>query len=407
MAAHPASMPVTTPAPPRGVGHYERVWWFGILTLALFGWLAQTFIAWRPSTGDPWYGFLKSASTELLIFTVGIGLGLVWMGLGSVARWKLAGHSLVIAVLLLLAVLLFGVEVNGAKRWLSIMGYSFQPLEFAKLAVVLGFAWTFAPVREAELETLRDRAGYLLILLACMLLLVFVQPNISGTAILFSLMWLLAWPAGIRPLALIIIATLVMSAGLVYVKNDPERSRRLNSATGTVADHDLETKAESYQPDLAAFAIARGGLFGVGPGRSQVRHTLPASESDFIFAILVEEYGLIGGLLIIAVLAGAILYTLFLGSQIDNRFLQFIALGIALHWALQILLHLQVNLGGVTTGVPLPFFSKGGSAGLVIGMEVALIALVARMADRQPHFAPSSARTGVRPTPAPVPVQGS
>lgn len=407
MATNAASMPVATPTPPRGVGHYERVWWFGILTLALFGWLAQTFIAWRPSAGDPWYGFLQSASTELLIFSGGLLLGLVWMGIGSVARWTLAGHSLVFAVLLLLCVLLFGVENNGAKRWLSIFGYSFQPLEFAKLAVILGAAWTFAPVRDADLETMRDRGGFLLMLITCMLILVFVQPNISGAAILFSLVWLLAWPAGIKPVALVLIAALIIGGGFLYVKNDPERNRRVNAATGEVAAHDLETKAESYQAEQAAFAIARGGLIGVGPGRSQVRRTLPASESDFIFAILVEEYGLIGGFIIIGVLAASILYILFLASHLDNRFMQFIALGIALHWALQILLHLQVNLGGVTTGVPLPFFSAGGSAGLVIGMEVSLIALVARMADRLPRFAPATDRAGVRRTPGPAPVRGS
>ncbi|MCG3151580.1 MAG: putative lipid II flippase FtsW [bacterium] len=388
-----SALPPHTATMPQRAGTWERLWWSCVLPLIGFGWLAQTIISARPMPGAPWWQLFTSAGLELGLFVFGIVVGSIGRLLSPEAWRKVAGSTLVAAVILLGWAKLQGASVNGADRWIFIFGMSFQPLEFAKLAVILSGAWAFAAVGDCTQEEQSVRVGGWLFYCGLILLLVFVQPNLSGTALLGVLMFVLAWVGGISQrilFGLLLIAVLLLG---LYVGNDGERGRRWQSFSGNAAAHDLDTRAESYQADQAAFAMARGGWFGVGPGRSELRYALPQHDSDFIFAILVEEYGFLGGVCIILALGGIIAYVLWLGGAIENRVLQLVALGIAVHWGLQVLIHLQVNLGGYTTGVPLPFFSKGGSAALVVGMEVALVAMVAQAADRVIRIAQQPATT--------------
>lgn len=386
LSPHTATMP-------QRAGTWERLWWNCVLPLIGFGWLAQTFISTRPLPGAPWWQVFTSAGLELGLFVIGIVVGSIGRLLAPPSWRTVAGSSLTAAIFMLVYAKLQGATINGADRWIFAFGLSFQPLEFAKLAVILSGAWAFAAVGDCSQEEQGERVGWWLFCCGLILLFVFVQPNLSGTSLLGILMFVLAWVGGVSRrilIGLFIIAVLFLGW---HVGNDGERGRRWQSFSGNAAAHDLDARAESYQADQAAYAMARGGWFGVGPGRSELRYALPQHDSDFIFAILVEEYGFLGGAFIILALGGIIAYVLWLGGVIENRFLQLIALGIAVHWGLQVLIHLQVNLGGYTTGVPLPFFSKGGSAALVIGMEVALVAMVAQAADRVTRIAQQPAMT--------------
>lgn len=364
-------------------GGREAGWWVATLALALGGWVAQTLVTFNPSRGTAPFGHLLQSSHELIYLVVGLACGYAFRIASPDGRRRLAYTVLWVSLGLLAWVFFYGFTTNGAQRWIRIGGFSFQPLELAKLGVIVSGAAYFAPAIKPTAEAFATQTYRVAIGWITIFGFVVLQPNISGAIILAALMMGMAWAGGIPRRLLMIVGILGVLVFGIYIARDPERSQRMQAMhAGAAASHDL--RAENYQKDQAAFAIAQGGWLGTGAGHSTVKRTLPASESDFIFAILVEEYGILGGLAVILAMAGIFVAVLHLSAACPDRFLQFIGLGIALHWGFQALVNLQVNLGGVTTGVPLPFFSKAGSAALVLGIELALVALIAATVDRKP-----------------------
>lgn len=402
------SRPMVSPPPQRvapmqqppiqavGPGPRETAWWLGALTLLALGWLSQTLIAFRPNPDLTWTQQLPRYAIELLIPLVGIAVGLALRRLSPAGWQKFAPSLLMVAMFVLVICKFQGQTVNGADRWVNLGFVRFQPLELAKLAIILSAAALFAPLpapdcspREAR-ERQSERGGFFLMIYALILFLVLVQPNISGVILLLAILITLALAGGMPFRSLLLLGCVLGIAGGFFLLRDPERGGRIMAALyehKEGATLSYEQQQERHQPKLARYAIAGGGIFGKGPGRSEVKYSLgEAASTDFVFAILVEEYGLIGGAAIIIVLGLGVLLLLLWSAQCESRFFQLVGLGIAAHLGYQILVHLSVNLGGVTTGVPLPFFSKGGSAAFILGIELALGGYIAALVDRSPSF---------------------
>lgn len=284
------------------------------------------------------------------------------------------------------------VEVNGATSWLAVGPITVQPSEYAKLAAVLVTAWYIE--RKGTRWGLLDWIGYMAwfgVLTAA----IAVQPDLGTAVVLVGLVVATLFASGIdwKVLAAgILLGIIAFSYAVQEFDHARERIEVWRNPWAYSRD-------AGYQNVQAQIAIARGGLFGVGFGSSlyKLDDRLPEAESDFVFAIMAEELGLVGTLAIIAVMCLFFWRGYVIASRAKDLFQRVIAIGVTSWMAVQSIVNIGVVLGVLpNTGVPLPFFSAGGSsftallagAGLVIGVS---------MRERvNPEGEQTHARTGTR-----------
>jgi len=314
---------------------------------------------------------------------------LLWAGLGFVALVvallfplrilrKLTPLILIISYALLLFVLLphVGTEVNGSRSWLRFGGLSFQPSEFAKLALLLYLA-AFVANREDHISHFRK--GFLppLLVGGSTAFLVLLENDLGTAAILLGTTLVVLYLAGANYRHLTLVGTLAALGVALAIVFVPYRVKRLFAFLDPWSD----PQDRGYHLIQSLYAIAHGHLTGVGLGYgTQKAYYLPYAHNDFIFAVVLEELGAIGGALLLFLLAFLVLRIAFLGSRVDDPFARILAYGIAASLSIQTMF----NLGGVTgllpiTGVTLPFISYGGSS-LVLSLgEIGLALAVSRL----------------------------
>jgi len=321
---------------------------------------------------------------------------LIWCGLGVTVcavlasvdylHWRrLAWVLYALAVVLLVLVLVpgIGIRVNGASRWLGYGDLRVQPSEFGKLALIVLLAW-YGDQRARQLATLRGLLGPGLAV-GVLLGLVFLEPDVGTTALMAALALALLLVAGV-PWRLVIPAGLCGLTALgLFVWQDPVRAQRVFSWLALE-----ETKlGTGFQPYQAMLALGSGGWTGLGLGNSrQKMGFVPEHHTDFIFAILGEELGLVGTMLVLLAY-GTILWC---GLRIALRARETFGLLLAMGVTLWISLQAAINIGVVTStlpnkGLPLPFISYGGSSLVAMLAAVGLLLSVAR---RAPVPAPRS-----------------
>jgi cell division protein FtsW len=302
---------------------------------------------------------------------------LFWAVLGGAALWvalridyrrleKLMVPALVLAAVLLILVLMppFGQSINGTRRWFRVGPVSFQPVEVAKLALVIYLAAFLARRREQLQDFWR---GFLPPLMVATPLagLVLLQPDLGNgltlVAVTFGLLFLAGTPW--HHLALIIVAALPALVGLVIMA--PYRLRRIMA----FLDPWQDPRGSGFQIIQSYLAIGSGGPLGRGIGESRQKlFYLPESHTDFIFAIVSEELGFVGATAMLALFAVFIWRGLRIGLRSPEPFGAYLALGITVLIATQTIVNLGVVTGLLPTkGLPLPFVSFGGSA-LVVTM---------------------------------------
>jgi cell division protein FtsW len=342
-------------------------------------------------TGDAFYYFYRQVMFALL--GIGIGAGVYCVPLIAWARLHLLLYLL--AVLLLAAVLLpgIGVEVNSARRWIDVGVFRLQASEPARLALII-FIANYIARRQAPLQhTMR---GMLLPLAAMMLpcLLLLLEPDFGATAILMGVVFLMLFLGGARVsyyLGLVAVA----ATGLAYIAvAAPYRLKRLLNFTNPWAD----VENGGWQLAQSLIAVGRGEWTGVGLGNSvQKLLYLPEMHTDFIFAILAEELGLFG-ILVLLVLFGVVVWRgLAIGRAAEDAgrlFPAFLAYGLTGWIGLQALINMAVNLGLLPTkGLTLPLLSYGGSSLLTVCAMVGLLLRV-DYENRSGAFAVTSAEDG-------------
>ena len=291
------------------------------------------------------------------------------------AAWPFYGVS----ILLLLSVLLFGESVNGAKRWINIAGLQFQPSEIAKFTLILLFARLtkgFGPsAKEFRYGVLGFGAALLGILvplalekhLSAILLMgmvAVVMMYIAGT----DPKWLLAGMAGAVVFVVVYISLMGYAGDRVSAWLHPEQDP---SDTG-------------YQILQSLYAIGSGGVLGLGLGKSRQKYLyLPFQYNDYIFAIICEELGLVGALLIVALFALLILRGYWIALHAQDRFSTVLAAGLITLIAVQTILNLCVVTNLLpSTGIALPFFSYGGTALAVNLGEMGILLSISRYRER-------------------------
>jgi cell division protein FtsW len=249
-----------------------------------------------------------------------------------------------------------GSSAGGARRWIDLGIINFQPTEMAKFSVVLYLSSWF-------IHRERRRFFSFLILLGLLMFLVIMQPDMGTAIILFSLSIIVYFLAGIETFYLIFLIPAALIGFFFLVQISPYRVRRLLA----FLDPSRDPLGVSYHINQILISLGGGGLFGKGLGASRQKYLfLPEAHTDSIFAIIAEEFGFIGSMVIIGAFFILILNIYRVIARVPDRFGKLLAGGIFAYFCMQIVINLSgmVNLLPLT-GVPLPFISYGGSNLLV------------------------------------------
>ena len=325
--------------------------------------------------GSSWYQFKRQ---------------LIWVALGTVAmvvimrvdyrRWRrYTNLLLVVALGLMVAVMVpgLGVNVNGSSRWLGFGQFRVQPSELAKLAVLM-FAADLLARRADRVDNLKLTLRPVLVVFAVFAVLLMMQPNLGTTILLGSIVFVMLFVSGVavKPL----VGSFGAGAGLAVVAAvaEPYRFRRLMAFLNPWKD----PQNTGYQTIQSQIAAAHGGLTGSGIGHSIAKFGfLPYAQTDFIFAIVADELGFIGAVLLIALFIAVGVVGVRIALHAPDRYGMLLATGITT-W---VLFQAFVNIGAVVgvlpiTGVPLPFVSFGGSSLVVVLAAMGIELSIARQA---------------------------
>ncbi|MDH3293384.1 MAG: putative lipid II flippase FtsW [Acidimicrobiia bacterium] len=313
---------------------------------------------------------------------------LTWAGLGAIgfivgARIdyrvvrRLAGPGMIVAILLLILVLLpgVGVTVNGSQRWIEIEGFRLQPSEFAKLAMVVFVADLLAR-RERRMDRPELTIRPVMLALGVLSALIVVQPKLGTPLVLAAVACLMLFVAGAKLPNLLAWTGVLAVLGTIAAFAESYRKDRLTSFLDPWANAD----DTAFQLIQSRVGIASGGVGGVGLGASRAKWGfLPEAHSDFIFAIVAEEVGLLGASAVILAFVLIAFFGVRAALGAPDRFGMLLAAGITIWLVFQAFLNIGIVIGVLpTTGEPLPFLSYGGSSMITTLTAAGLLTGVAR-----------------------------
>lgn len=314
-----------------------------------------------------------------------LAIGYPTMLLLSMLNYRVIQRANVIAlgvsILLLIAVLLWGRDLNGGKRWLYIGPISVQPSEIAKFGMMI-FMCAYMSKHRNEMTSFRNGMLPMLIVIGFISGLIILQPNMSMAVIVAFLGVVLLFLGGcdIKPLLVVGILGLILVVILAFAQ--PYRVARMTSFRNPEAD----PQGSGYQLLQSFYAIGSGGFFGKGLNNSyQKMLYMTYGESDFIFAILCEEFGFVGGTIIILLYAYIVFRGMMISMRCRNRFGSLLAAGISIVFGFQVFVNVAVVTGLMpTTGQALPFISAGGTQLLVFLAAMGVLLNISR--DVNPNY---------------------
>lgn len=298
----------------------------------------------------------------------------LWAVLSLVAMWFLANFDyhklgkfsniiLGTAGVFLLLVLLIGVEVKGGKRWIDLGFISFQPSEIAKVALIIWFSYNLGKEDDPLENFVTGLVPYLgMMALACGL--VIAEHHFSATLVIALVCLGILFVAGARMKHLIPIGLIAGVLGFIAVYTSEYRWKRVTAFLDPFADK----LGNGWQIVQSLYAIGSGGIFGLGLGQSRQKFSyIPEPHNDFIFSILCEELGLIGAILVILLFVVLIWRGVRISLAAPDKFGSYLSIGIMMLVAFQVLINIAVVTSSMpVTGMPLPFFSYGGTSLLIL-----------------------------------------
>ena len=308
-------------------------------------------------------------ATRQIIFTVpalGVMLAVSFLDSREIRRMSLI--MLCLMLVLMVAVLYVGVEVKGARRWVSLAGLSIQPSEFLKPAFVIICAWLFA-----EHKRQPDIPGNLfaMLLLALVISLLVAQPDLGQTMLVTGTWGVMFFMAGLPWLW--IMALGVIGAGGLFAAYSvfPHVALRI--------DKFLTGEGDTFQVDMGREALINGSWFGVGPGEGTVKRIVPDAHTDFVFSVAGEEFGLIMCFFIMSIFAFIVLRGLNIALKEQDDFTRYGVGGLVTVFGLQSAINMCVNLQLMPAkGMTLPFISYGGSSQIAIAISMGMVLALTR-----------------------------
>lgn len=358
--------------------------WLWIIIIVLSVW---SLLAVYSSVGTLAYKEGKGTEAYLIKHTLLIvgGFALMYFSHRLDYHWY-AGISkilMAITIPLLAYTLFFGTTVNDANRWVQIpvINLTFQTSDLAKLALITFLARTLT----RKQENIKDvkKAFFPIMGSVCLIFALIAPANLSTALMLFGVSVLLLIVGRISIKQIFYVCMAVMGLLILVVFLGPRRQTyisRVNTYMGW--EESAVNNDKSYQSDHAKIAIATGGLFGKGPGNSTQRNVLPHPYSDFIFAIIIEEYGTIGGIVLVALYVALMFRCIRIVTLSPKAFGALLAAGLGFSLTLQALGNMAVAVGlGPVTGIPLPLVSMGGTSILFTSVAFGIILSVSRNID--------------------------
>ncbi len=378
--------------------YIDRTYWvlfIGLIIVAIISlFSASSTLAFKEDGG-----ILGPILSQVVFIVVGIGLAFMIQFLPSRLIRTLGYVGLILSfIMLILTFTPLGVEINGAKRWLKLFGITFQPSEFAKLTLIIVVSDLFSKIQTEE-----EQKKYFGIAIGCTMVIcgIIFLGNLSTAVLLGGIVILLAFLARVHikywgSLLAIIFAILI---GTYFIVNECyiEKGRtiqgplkRLITQVERINDmidenntpiEEFKITDDNYQRSHAKIAIARGGAspLGVLPGNSQQRNVLPQAFSDYIFAIIVEEWGILGAIALIFIYLAILFRACVTSSKYADYSAMLMVMGLALMLTCQALVSMMVSVGiGPVTGQPLPMISRGGTSALITSLYFGIIMSVSR-----------------------------
>ena len=351
------------------------VWWWttdhlllGVVAIlmivgVLLSFASSPAAAARMNLGDPFHFAVRQCAFA----AVGVVILLSVSALSPKGIRRAAFFIYAAAIAVMMALPVLGHNAKGATRWLEFAGFSLQPSEFMKPALIVLVAWMFAEGQKGE-GVPGVSIAFALYGLAVALLL--IQPDVGQTILITIAFGAAFFVAGV-PMRWIagMLAAAVSGGVAIYFTFDHVASR--------VHKFLSPDKADTHQIDRAQQAIAAGAMFGRGPGEGVMKRSVPDLHTDFIYSVAAEEYGLVFSLLLIGLFAILVTRGLYKAMKLSDPFEQIAAAGLFVLVGQQAFINVAVNLNLIPTkGMTLPFISYGGSSmmamGLTLGMALAL-----------------------------------
>jgi cell division protein FtsW len=364
----------------------DRVIWMIVAILSIYSILAvysaSTTEAYRLSGGNTEAAMIKH--TTLILF--GLFLTYVCYLTPYIQYSKLAPYLMLITIPLLVYTIAFGVEYNEATRWVRVpfVGLTFQPSDFAKIALIVYVARAISSKQE-YIDDFND--AFMPIIIPILIVVGLIAPDdLSTAAVLFftCLLMMFMGRVNLKYILLLMFLGVVLFSFLVTLGTLAPETVRIGTWTKRLNDFWYDTGAENIQVIQAKIAIANGEWFGVGPGNSIQRNYIPASNSDYIYAIIFEEYGLIfGGFVILFLYVALFFRVVTIVTRSPKAFGAMLALGLGLMISLQAMMNMGVNVNILpVTGLALPMVSKGGTSVLFSGIAFGMILSVSRYIEK-------------------------
>jgi len=352
----------------------DPVIWLVVFCLSVFGILvvysATGSLAYRAAGGN----------TEKYLFkhTIMVGLSFVVMWVAHKIDYryyaKITRFALIASIPLLLYAWLFGSSVNDASRWISLpfIGLQFQPSDLAKMALIAGLA-TMLAKRQSNIGDIKETLIPMLTWSFGICVLI-AMTNISTAVLLFATCMLLFFIGRVPVKYLAMLVVVGAFAGLIAMK----AGQRGDTAVSRITNFLDETNVP-HQVQQANIAITTGGVFGKGPGQSTQRNFLPEAYSDYAYAIIIEEYGIVGGVIVLLLYLVLLYRGMRVVANSDRAFGGLLSAGLTFLIVIQALVNIGVAVGlGPVTGQTLPLISMGGTSLLFTGLSLGIVLSVSR-----------------------------
>lgn len=341
------------------------VWWWtmdrwllgavaALLVLGvLMSFAASPAAAARMNLGDPFHFALRQCVFAAAGAAILLGASL----LDDRGVRRTAFFVYLAAILIMAALPFIGHSAKGATRWLELGGFTLQPSEFMKPALIVLVAWMFA---EAQKGQGVPGVTIAFVLFGISVALLLIQPDVGQTILISIAFGAAFWMAGVP-------ISWVMGLGVLSISGLASTYFLFPHVASRVDRFINPEAADTHQVDRAAEAIAAGGLLGRGPGEGVMKRHVPDLHTDFIYSVAAEEYGLIFSLALITLFAFLVIRGLYRALKLSDPFQQVAAAGLFVLVGEQVLINIAVNLNLIPTkGMTLPFISYGGSSMLAI-----------------------------------------
>ncbi|CAB4573295.1 MAG: rod shape-determining protein RodA [Actinobacteria bacterium] len=364
---------VSTPSGRRHYRRYDMALVLAALSLSLLGGL----LVWSSTrvsagdAGDPFF-FLKR---HLLNLTLGLILCLIASQVSHRLVRAYAPVLYVLSLIGLVAVLLVGTVVNGAKSWIAVAGFTVQPAEFVKVSIIVILATLLAEKRDAENQPMNLIVIISLAVAAVPVLLILLQPDLGTVLMILATLFAMLAVSGVSRWWLIGLVSTGVSAVALIVAAGVLAQYQIDRFTAFL-NPDSDPLGVSYNVRQAEIAIGSGGWFGNGlfQGTQTAGQFVPEQRTDFIFSVAGEELGFFGSSIILLLMLFITWRLINIAARAEDLFGRLVAVGMAAWIAIQGFQNIGMNLELLpVTGVPLPFVSYGGSSMMALWLGIGVI----------------------------------